>query len=378
MVAAAGASAYTTLRPEDEAADTGGVDSTSTTTGGGETSDGQITGTTVGAETQVVEWVMPTSWPTALEILWNGAQAFADRVAQLSGGGFRISAEPAGRVTAERGILPAVSSGQFPVGLTSSYYHVDESPVMVFGSAVPFGLTPRQHSAWMYNGGGLDLLREHSRRNFNVIQFPAGNTGAHMGGWFNQEVVSLDDLQGLRMRISGMGASVMQRLGAEVFEFELDGLLNALASDDVDAAEFSGPFDDASIGLQLSGGFYYFPGFWEVGSSVDLFVNGDAWDRLPEAYRQAFEVAAFESVVKVTAEYDARNGETLNALVAAGTELRQFPDDILQAGRAASGLVLDEIAATNADFSTILNEFRNFRRQVAPWFTLSQLPGEGL
>jgi TRAP-type mannitol/chloroaromatic compound transport system substrate-binding protein len=293
-------------------------------------------------------------------------------VAELTSGRFRITAAPAGELTSPVGILDAVNSSEFSIGSTASYYYVEQSPVLAFATAVPFGLSMRQHVSWLYYGGGLQLLQQHFADNFNVIQFPAGNTGAQMGGWFTNEVNSLSDLEGLRMRIPGLGGQVMQRLGVEVVSLGAGDITAALSAGEIDAAEFVGPYDDSRLGLQDSAGFYYYPGFWEPGASFDLMINLDAWNALPPLYQAAVRSAAFESVVRVTAEYDARNGQALNELVSAGTELREFPADILQAGEAASGLLLDELAAGDAEFSEVLDQWRAFRRQITPWFSLAQ------
>lgn len=379
LLSAAGASGYVafTRRPEQESATVeatpveDGTDESVTadgepTKGAGALEDGAADGL------PIVEWAMPTSWPTSLPVLFGNVELFAQRVAELTSGRFRITAAPAGELTSPVGILDAVNSSEFSIGSTASYYYVEQSPVLAFATAVPFGLTMRQHVSWLYYGGGLQLLQQHFADKFNVIQFPAGNTGAQMGGWFTNEVNSLSDLEGLRMRIPGLGGQVMQRLGVEVVSLGAGDITAALSAGEIDAAEFVGPYDDSRLGLQDSAGFYYYPGFWEPGASFDLMINLDAWNALPPLYQGAIRSAAFESVVRVTAEYDARNGQALNDLVSAGTQLREFPPDILQAGEAASGILLDELAAGDQEFSEVLNQWRGFRRQITPWFSLAQ------
>lgn len=384
VTAAVGASAYTTLR-DDAIGTAGGADADGTSTTSTTSTDSAANPTSTVAPqpvatepTEVVEWTMPTSWPTSLPVLWGNSELFAQRVGELTNGGFRITPQPAGAVADPLGVLDVVTTGEFSIGSSASYYYIGQSPIMAFGSALPFGLSARQHNAWLYYGGGLELLQDFYARNFNMIQFPAGNTGAQMGGWFTREVNSLDDLAGLRMRIPGLGGSVMERLGVEVVNLGAGEILQALSTGDVDAAEFVGPFDDANLGLQGGAPYYYYPGFWEPGASLDFMVNLDAWNALPVTYQHAFRAAAFESVVRVTAEYDASNGQALNDLIASGTELREFPEDLLQAARAAAAIVLDEIAADDPEFAIILDDWRAFRRQVSRWFSLAQFSGEGV
>ena len=380
LLTAAGASAYVALGQSDDdeqpSLASAETDETTDTTVGEQTESTLAQTETVSATATdgfpLVEWEMPTSWPTTLPVLWGNTELFTQRVSELTNGQFRITPSPAGELSSPIEVLDVVNSGQFNAGSTASYYYVDKSPITALATAVPFGLTMRQHVSWLYYGGGLELLQRHFAERFNVIQFPSGNTGAQMGGWFREEINGLADLSNLKMRIPGLGGRVMERLGVEVINLGAADIPEALASGEVDAAEFVGPYDDSRLGLQESAGFYYYPGFWEPGASLDLMVNLDQWNQLPAFYQSVFRTASFESMVRVTAEYDARNGQALNDLVAGGTELREFPADILQAGEAASGLILDEIAAGDEEFAVVLEQWRGFRRQVTPWFSLAE------
>ena len=150
-------------------------------------------------------WEMPTSWPTALDTIFGGATSFAEAVSDMTGGKFKINPRAAGEVAPGLEVLNVVQEGAFPIGHTASYYYVGKSPMTAFGTALPFGLTAQQQNAWIYDGGGLELLQAAYAKLFNVIQFPAGNTGVQMGGWFRKEINTVADLQGLKMRIPGHG-----------------------------------------------------------------------------------------------------------------------------------------------------------------------------
>ncbi len=319
-----------------------------------------------------LEWEMPTSWPTSLPTLWGGSEQFARRVGALTGGRLVITPRSAGEVAGPFDVLPKVSEGEYPIGISASYYYIDLSPTLAFGTAVPFGLTHRQGLSWQYAAGGLELMQEVHRNVFNVIQFPVGATGAQMGGWFRSEINSLSDLQGLRMRIPGLGGQVMARLGVEPQSIGAGDIVANLQQNSIDAAEFVGPYDDSALGLQEGAPYYYYPGFWEPGPITDVQINLDEWNRLPDLYREAIRSAASETTTRMVADYDALNGRALNELVAAGVELVQFPEDVLDAGRAAAGIVLDEIAAGDEDFARVLANWREFRRQVGPWFSLAE------
>lgn len=243
---------------------------------------------------------------------------------------------------------------------------------MAFGTAVPFGLTSRQHLAWLHSGGGLELLQGIYARKFSVIQFPVATTGAQMGGWFKREITATADLQGLRMRIPGLGGQVLAALGVEPVNLAADELVGALQAGTIDAAEFIGPEDDQGLGLQSQAQFYYYPGFWEPNATLEVLVNLDAWRQLPPPFQEAFRSAAAEATMWTQALYDARNGQTLNDLVAGGVQLRAFPDEVLDAAQAATSILLDQLAAVDGDVATVLEHWRAFRRQVAPWFSLAE------
>ncbi|MCA9969261.1 MAG: hypothetical protein KC425_03550, partial [Anaerolineales bacterium] len=146
-----------------------------------------------------IEWRMATSWPLALDTIFGGAEVVAQRVAAMTNNKFRIMPRAAGELAPGLEVLNVVEQGAVPIGHTASYYYTGKSPVTAFGTSLPFGLTARQQNAWLYEGGGLEMLQQFYRDRFGVIQFPAGNTGAQMGGWWNREIETAADLQGLKV-----------------------------------------------------------------------------------------------------------------------------------------------------------------------------------
>ncbi len=347
-----------------------------TTTSVADTQASDSTGTSASDQADVglpeLTWEMASSWSPALSTLWASNEYFAGRVAALTGGRFTLNPREAGDISGPLDVLNAVRDGLAPAGTTASYYYLDASPVAAFGTAMPFGLTTRQQYSWLYAAGGLELLQDFYAETFNVIQFPVASTGAQMGGWFNREINVAGDLRGLKMRIPGLGGQVMTELGVEVENLAAGDLASALDSGDIDAAEFIGPEDDKNLGLQERARFYYYPGFWEPSASLEIQIDLDRWNELPATYQEAIRSAAAETMLWTMALYDARNGQALNDLVAAGTELRVFPDEVMEAARAASGLLLDGIASGDEDFARVLEHWRSFRRQVTPWFNLAE------
>ncbi|MCL4859589.1 MAG: TRAP transporter substrate-binding protein [Caldilineaceae bacterium] len=319
-----------------------------------------------------LNWDMPTSWPVALDTIFGTAQIFAERVAALTGGKFQISPRAAGEVAPGLEVLNVVEEGAFPIGHTASYYFVGKSPVTAFGTTLPFGLNAQQQNAWMYDGGGLALMQDAYARLFNVIQFPAGNTGVQMGGWFRKEINTVADLQGLKMRIPGLGGQVMSRLGVTVQSLPGGEIFQALQTGAIDAAEWVGPYDDEKLGLHKAAQFYYYPGWWEPGPSLEVQINLDEWNKLPELYQQAIQTAAAESNLVMLSRYEARNHQALHRLLSEGVQLRGYSEEILSAAEAIAFELYDELAANNADFKTIYDEWKVFRDGIFAWNNIAE------
>lgn len=319
-----------------------------------------------------LDWQMATSWPAALDTILGGAKTFADRVSAMSGGRFTISPRSAGEIAPPLEVLNVVSQGAVPCGHTASYYYVGRSPVMGFGASLPFGFTPQQQNAWLYEGGGLDKLQEFYARQFNVIQFPAGNTGAQMGGWFRREIASVSDLAGLKMRIPGLGGQVMSKLGVTVQTLPGGEIFQALQTGAIDAAEWVGPYDDEKLGLNKVAQYYYYPGWWEPGSTLEVQINLDQWNQLPEVYQQIVRTAAFEANLEMLSRYETRNNEALQRLVDGGVQLREYSAEIMTAAQEATFDLYDEFAASDADFKAIYDDWRGFRDRIYAWNQLNQ------
>lgn len=320
-----------------------------------------------------LDWQMATSWPVALDTIFGGAQVLAERVAAMTGGRFRISARAAGELAPGLEVLNVVEAGAVPIGHTASYYYIGKSPVTAFGTALPFGLTARQQNAWLYEAGGLEMMQEVYAERFGVIQFPAGNTGVQMGGWFNKEINSVADLQGLKMRIPGLGGQVMDRLGVTVQVIPGGEIFQALQTGAIDAAEWVGPYDDEKLGFQQVTKYYYYPGWWEPGPSLEIQINLEQWNQLPELYQEIIKTAAFEANTTMMARYDAKNPAALATLLESDIELRPFPDDVMQASEEASFELYDEFSSQDADFKAVFEEWKKFRDVIQPWHGLGEL-----
>ncbi len=320
-----------------------------------------------------IELEMATSWPTGLVTLFGAAQIFADEVSRLTGGRFTINARPAGEIAGGLEVLPIVRDGGAGAGHTASYYYTGINPATQFGTAVPFGLTSRQQNAWLYEGGGLEIMRDFYATEFGLIQFPAGNTGVQMGGWFAKEINSVADIQGLTMRIPGIAGQVLNNLGGEQVSIAGGDILPSIQTGAIDAAEFVGPTDDLILGLDELGSelFYYHPGWWEPGPSLEVQLQLSTWNDLPEVYKAAVENAAATANVRTMAKYDVLNPRDLQT-IKEFAEIRQFSDEVLSAFKEETENVLDSIAADNPVFSEILGPWREYKAAVQEWHGLAE------
>ena len=319
-----------------------------------------------------VRWRMATSWPQSLDTIYGGAQTVCDRVSKMTNGRFTIDPFAAGEIVPGLQVLDAVQAGTVECGHTASYYYVGKNPALAFGTSVPFGLNAQQQNAWFYYGGGLEVMHK-LYSDFGVINFPAGNTGTQMGGWFKQNIQSLSDLNGLKMRIPGLGGEVMNRLGVNVQVLPGGEIFLALDRGAIDAAEWVGPYDDEKLGLQEAAQFYYYPGWWEPGPTLETQVNLDKWNALPKEYQEVFKTAAYEANISMLAKYDALNGPALKRLVDGGTQLIPYSDEILKAAQTEAFAFFEEKASDDATFKQVYEQWKTFREGVYNWNRVNEL-----
>jgi TRAP-type mannitol/chloroaromatic compound transport system substrate-binding protein len=319
-----------------------------------------------------IRWRLTSSFPKNLETIYGGGEVFASRVSKLTDGQFTIRVFAAGDIVPPFQALDAVQQGTVEICHTASYYYTGKNLAFGFGTAVPFGLTTRQQNAWMYHGGGLDALNEFYK-DYGVIAFPAGNTGAQMGGWFRNEVNTLADLKGLKMRIPGLGGQVMARLGAVPQALPGGDIYPALERGAIDATEWVGPYDDEKLGFYKIAKNYYYPGWWEPCSMYHVMINLEKWNALPKTYQEAIISAAREANLDMVAEYDAKNRLALVRLKAAGVKLIKYSDEIMKGAFKASTELYEEEAAKNAKFKALYESWKTFRTEEAHWFALSEL-----
>lgn len=318
-----------------------------------------------------VRWRMASSFPKTLDTLYGSAERIAARLSRLTAGKFEIRVFAAGEIVPALQVLDAVQNGTVECGQTPGYYYVGKNPAFAFDTALPFGLNARQQNAWMYYGGGLQLMRDLYRQ-YNIINFPCGNTGTQMAGWYRKEIRSVQDLNGLKFRIGGLGGQVLARLGVIPQQIAGPDVYPALEKGTIDAAEWVGPYDDEKLGFHKVARYYYYPGWWEGSAQASVCVNLKEWQALPRQYQEALEVACAEANSHVLARYDAGNTAALRRLAAAGAQLRAFPRPVLEACYKAAHELYQELAASNADFRKIYASWSKFRDDQYLWFRVAE------
>jgi TRAP-type mannitol/chloroaromatic compound transport system substrate-binding protein len=323
-----------------------------------------------------LQWRMTSGFPRTLDTLFGPADDFVAHVAAMTGGNFQIEVFPAGEIVPTPQAAEAVGTGTIEMAHTASYYYWGKDPAFALGTAIPFGPNARIMNAWLYQGGGNDLLNAFFAKH-NLYGLPGGNTGAQMGGWWRNEIGSLADLEGVKMRIAGLGGLVVEKLGVVPQQIPAADIYPALERGTIDAAEFVGPYDDEKLGLYRVAPFYYYPAFWEGGPSLHFFINLQKWNELPADYQAALTTAAAYSNIDMLARYDALNAGALRTLVAGGAQLKPFPQDVMEAGLAAANEIHDQLAAENADFKTIYDSQRAFRNEGYLWFQVAEYAYDG-
>jgi TRAP-type mannitol/chloroaromatic compound transport system substrate-binding protein len=319
-----------------------------------------------------LRWRLTSSYPRSLDTIYGASEAFAKAVAEATDNKFQIQVFAGGEIVPGLQAADAVQSGTVEMCHTASYYYFGKDPTFAFGTAVPFGLNSRMQTAWMYFGGGIELMNDFYKR-FNIYAIPAGNTGAQMGGWFRKEIRDVADLKGLKMRIGGMAGSVIARLGVVPQQLAGGDLYAALEKGALDACEWAGPYDDEKLGFHKVAQYYYYPGWWEGGPMLHNFINLERWNALPPAYKSIVRTASSMANEWMQAKYDAGNPAALKRLLAGGAQLRAFPPAVMDASLRAALDLYAETARTNADFKKVLDAMVAFRNDEYLWWQVAEL-----
>jgi TRAP-type mannitol/chloroaromatic compound transport system substrate-binding protein len=318
-----------------------------------------------------IKWRITSSFPKSLDVPYGAAETLSKHVAEATDNKFQIQCFAAGEIVPPFQAVDAVGNATVEMCHTAAYYFIGKDPTFALCNSLPVGLNSRQQNAWFQDHGGQDMLNEFTKK-FKLYGISGGNTGTQMGGWFRKEIKTVDDLKGLKMRIGGWAGKTLQKLGAIPQQIAGGDIYPALEKGTIDAAEWVGPYDDEKLGFYKVAKYYYYPGWWEGGTALHFYINTDKWAALPKAYQSLLTTAAGYTNMDVQAKYDARNPLALKRLVAAGTQLRPFSTEVMEACLKASNEVNSETSAVNADFKKIYESQMAFREDETLWWQVAE------
>jgi TRAP-type mannitol/chloroaromatic compound transport system substrate-binding protein len=321
---------------------------------------------------QTWEWKMVTTWPKNFPGLGSAAINFAKAMDEMSGGRFKVKIYGAGELVPALGVFDAVSSGSAEAGHGAAYYWKGKVPASVFFTSVPFGMNAQEMNGWLHYGGGLELWRELYAP-FNLVPFAGGNTGVQMAGWFNKEINSIDDLKGLKMRIPGLAGEVLNRAGGSSINIPGGELYTSLQTGVIDATEWVGPYNDLAFGFYQVAKYYYVPGWHEPGPTLELIINKQAYEALPDDIRAMVDTAARLANQDMLDEYTARNNSALQELIEKhGVQVKSFPKPVWKALEKIAHQVYAEESEKDADFKRVYENYIEFQKGARNYHLISE------
>ena len=328
----------------------------------------------VGATTSMerFNWKLVTTWPPNFPGLGTGVNTLVRYIEAMSAGRIRIQIYAAGELIPALEVFDAVSRGTAEIGHGAAYYWRGQSEAAQFFCSIPFGMTAHEMNGWLYYGGGLELWRE-TYAPFNLMPFPAGNTGVQMGGWFNKRIDTIADLRGLKMRIPGIGGEALRLAGGTPVTLPGSEIFTALQTGSIDATEWVGPYNDVAMGLHQAASYYYYPGWQEPGPTLECIINQEAWNTLPEDLQAIVEVACQATNLDMTSEYMARNANSLRQLEEDPTvEILRFPEPVLANLKTLTYQVIEGLAANDDRVARVWASYRAFLDESATWQRVSE------
>ncbi len=333
---------------------------------------GVVGGINTASAAKTIKWKMVTSWPKNFPGLGTGANFLAKTINEMSGGRLKVKVYGANEIVPALEVFDAVSRGTAQMGHSGAYYWKGKHPATQFFTSVPFGLTAQEMNGWLYHGGGMKLW-EALYDKFNLIPNAAGNTGVQMGGWFNKEINSVDDLKGLKMRIPGLGGEVLKQAGGTPVTLPGGEIYTSMQSGAIDATEWVGPYNDMAFGLYKVAKFYYHPGWHEPGSTMEAMINKDAFNELPGDLQVIVRAACRVANQDMLADYTAKNNQALQTLIKKHkVEMRQYPDDVIKKLHSLSNDVVAQVGEYDAISKKIHKSFVEFENNVIQWSRVSE------
>lgn len=300
-----------------------------------------------------LEWDMPSGFPAAAPGVGTNSSRFAELVEKMSDGRIVITVHGAGELVPPFAVEDAVQQGNVPIGHTAPYFAASRLASTHWFTGVPFGLTSNELYTWIRWGGGQEIWDDlYAER--DLKPFYCGNSTIQSGGWFRSRIESLADLQGLNMRVAGLGGEVMRKLGANAVLMPATEIFQAMQSGAIDAAEWAGPLLDQAFGLQRITNICYAPAFFEPGASLEIVVNAGVYAGLPSDLQAIIECAAATISLETVGQFDYYNPLAMKQLEEAGVEFLNFPEEVVAGMLSAWNEVKEEYREAHADVARVL------------------------
>lgn len=322
--------------------------------------------------TRQYEWKMTTTWPPNFPVLDDACKLFARLIEEMSAGSMKIHVYGGGELAPPLKAFDTVRQGGAEIGSGAAYYWAGVAPAAQFFASIPFGMNAQQHTAWIVSGGGQQLWNELYAK-YNLVPFLGGNTGVQMGGWFNKEINSLEDIKGLKMRIPGLGGTVFTKAGGSQVLLPGSELYTSLERGVIDATEWLGPFHDTLMGFHEIAKYYYSPGWHEPGTALEFFVNKDKFDELPDHLQAIFKAASYQTHLWCWMEFEKRNAMTLQELAQKNISIRQFPQEVLATFKELSTEALVELSEQDAFSAKVYDSFKAFKAAAQDYANLTEV-----
>ncbi|WP_339523704.1 TRAP transporter substrate-binding protein [Pseudomonas sp. EA_35y_Pfl2_R111] len=324
-----------------------------------------------GASSQTFNWKMVTSWPKNFPGVGVGAERFAKLVDEMSNGRLKVKVYAAGELVPALEVFDAVSRGTAEMGHGAPYYWKGKVPAAQFFCASPFGPNAQEMNAWLHRGGGIELWEEVYKP-FGVLPMACGSTGVQTAGWFNKEINSVEDFQGLKMRTPGLGGEVLTKMGGTVVNMPAGEIFTALQTGAIDATEWIGPYNDQALGLHKAAKYYYTPGWQEPNVTFELDINIKAWETLPADLQAIVRAAARDVNGDMLDDYNAKNMEALEQLKGEGVEVRRLPDEVLAKLKEVAAEVVDTSAAADPVASKVWAQQKAYLQRLYEYAELNE------
>lgn len=325
----------------------------------------------ISAHAAEFNWRYATVVPPNFPVFGTGANRLARAIETMSQGRISVKVYGAGELVGAFEVFDAVSRGTVQMGQGAPYFWKGKIPAAQLLATVPFGMTAEENNAWFLYGGGMELYRE-AYAPFGIVPVLGGNTGPQMGGWFNKEINSFADLQGLKIRVPGLGGEVYSRAGATTVNLPGSEIFPALQAGTIDATDWIAPFNDLAFGLNKAARYYYWPGWHEPGGTIEVLFNQKALAALPDDLREIVVRAGEASGLELLADFTANNHRALQTLLADQTvELRQFPPEVIEKFRGLTAEVVQELIDGDPLAARIHQSQQAFFNQVTAWQRVS-------